>query len=180
MPRKPVDYSKTVIYKLVCNDLEITDIYVGSTSNFRTRKDNHKSKCSNEKCKAYKLKVYQTIRENGGFDNYSMLEIEKFPCKDKNEARARERHWYEELKAKLNSQSPTLNVEKQKEKQKEKSKKYHVENREERTQKMREYHVENREKINGNKKIYDDEHREERSIKARVRYAKKKVEKIFI
>jgi hypothetical protein len=35
-----------------------------------------------------------------------MIEIEKYPCKDANEAKARERYWYEELKAKLNGQSP--------------------------------------------------------------------------
>ena len=33
-----------------------------------------------------------------------MIEIEKFPCKDGNEARARERYWYEELKATLTDQ----------------------------------------------------------------------------
>ena len=106
MPIKPVDYSKTVIYKLVCNDLEITDIYVGSTTNFRNRKNQHKTNCNNEKGKKYKVKVYQTIRENGGWEKYSMIEIEKYPCKDKNEALARERHWLEELKAKLNVRSP--------------------------------------------------------------------------
>ncbi len=27
MPRKVVDYSKTVIYKIVCKDLNITELY---------------------------------------------------------------------------------------------------------------------------------------------------------
>jgi hypothetical protein len=26
--------------------------------------------------------VYSTIRENGGWNNWSMVEIEKYPCKD--------------------------------------------------------------------------------------------------
>ena len=38
MPRKETDYSKTVIYKIVCNDLTITDIYVGHTTDFVVRK----------------------------------------------------------------------------------------------------------------------------------------------
>jgi hypothetical protein len=92
MPRKAMNYSKTVIYKLVCNNLEITDIYVGSTTNFKVRKNNHKSDCNNEKQKPYNQKKYITIRENGGWDNWSMIEIEKFPCNDDNEARARERY----------------------------------------------------------------------------------------
>ena len=32
MPRKVVDYSKTVIYKIVCKDLNITELYVGHTT----------------------------------------------------------------------------------------------------------------------------------------------------
>ena len=56
MPIKAVDYSKTVIYKIVCNDLEVKDIYVGSTSNFRNRKNKHKIKCNNEKTKHTILK----------------------------------------------------------------------------------------------------------------------------
>lgn len=27
MPKQPMDYSKTIIYKIVCNDLKITDTY---------------------------------------------------------------------------------------------------------------------------------------------------------
>ena len=39
------------------------------------------------------------IRENEGWNNWSMIEIEKYPCNDKNEACARERYWYELLNA---------------------------------------------------------------------------------
>jgi hypothetical protein len=35
-----------------------------------------------------------------------MIEIEKFECKDKNEALARERYWLESLQAKLNTVIP--------------------------------------------------------------------------
>jgi hypothetical protein len=191
MPRKPVDYSKTVIYKIVCNDLEIKDLYVGSTSNFRIRKNCHKSNCNNEKGKKYKLKVYTTIRANGGWENYSMIEIEKYPCKDGNEALARERYWYEELKAKLNTLSPTLNVEKRKEKRKEYHKIYDAtEERkeyfktrnttEEQKEYMKKYEATHREEIKEYKKKYEATHREEINRKARERYAKKKAKKILI
>ena len=39
--------------------------------------------------------------------NWSMLEIEKYPCKDRNEAQVRERYWIETLNANLNKQVPT-------------------------------------------------------------------------
>ena len=45
MPRKPIDYSKTISYKIVCNDLSITDCYVGHTTDFTKRKSHHKSDC---------------------------------------------------------------------------------------------------------------------------------------
>lgn len=34
MPRTAIDYLKTIIYKIVCNDLNVKDVYVGGTSNF--------------------------------------------------------------------------------------------------------------------------------------------------
>ena len=37
-----------------------------------------------------------------------MMEIEKYPCSDGNEARARERHWCETLKASLNDRTPII------------------------------------------------------------------------
>ena len=107
MRTKSIDYSNTVIYKLICNDLNVKDIYVGHTTCFRKRKSQHKVSCSNEKRKDYNLKVYQIIRQNGGWNNWTMIEIEKFPCRDGNEARTRERYWFEELKADMNTIIPS-------------------------------------------------------------------------
>ena len=106
MPRLKTDYSKTVIYKIVCNDLDVKDHYVGSTTDFIKRKSRHKTNCNNENNKYYNLKVYKTIREHGGWSNWSMVVIEKFPCEDGNEARTRERFWFEVLDAKLNVRFP--------------------------------------------------------------------------
>ena len=33
MPKVPIDYAKTILYKIVCNDLKIIDCYVGTTIN---------------------------------------------------------------------------------------------------------------------------------------------------
>jgi hypothetical protein len=106
MPRLPINYSKTIIYKIVCNDLNITDCYVGHTTDFIRRKANHRSDCTNEKKGGYNSKVCKTMRENGGWDNCSMIEIEKYPCKDANEACAREREWFEILHSNLNTSFP--------------------------------------------------------------------------
>ena len=102
MPKTTIDYSKTVMYKIVCKDLNIQDVYVGHTTDFRIRKNRHKSGCLNEKGKHYNLNIYKIIRENGGWDNWEMIEIEKYPCNDSNEAGKREIYWYELNHASLN------------------------------------------------------------------------------
>ena len=37
-----VNYENSVIYKLCCTDPTVTEVYVGSTTNFRKRKNQHK------------------------------------------------------------------------------------------------------------------------------------------
>ena len=44
---------------------------------------------------------------NGGWENWSMIEIEKFTCDDSREAHKRERFWVETLNATLNCQVPS-------------------------------------------------------------------------
>ena len=148
MPKQIIDYSKNIIYKLVCNDLNVKDIYVGHTTNFIKRKQGHKNVCYNLDHKSYNLKVYKIIRENGGWLNWSMIEIEKYPCNDKNEACARERYWYELLNANMNSVCPTFKVEKRKEYEKEYYEKYYEQNVHKILKYNKEYRDNNKDKIN--------------------------------
>ena len=103
MPKENIDYSNTIIYKIYCNDSAITDTYVGHTTNFVVRKYSHKNACNNSK---NVLKIYKIIRENGGWDNWNMVEIAKYNCNDSTEARIKEQLHYEELKSTLNSCPP--------------------------------------------------------------------------
>jgi hypothetical protein len=48
------------------------------------------------------------IRENGGWDDFEMIEIEKYPCNDSNESSARERYWKEHFNANMNTQIPGI------------------------------------------------------------------------
>jgi hypothetical protein len=102
MPKLIIDYSRTIIYKLVCKDTKIKDCYVGATTNFIKRKYRHKTNCNNKN-----IKVYQYIRNNGGWNNWDMIMVEEYPCKNKLESDMRERYWLETLEAKLNIQLPT-------------------------------------------------------------------------
>jgi len=148
MPKIPMDYSKTIMYKFVCSDLNIKDCYVGHTINMTKRKCGHKTACNNEKNKSYNLKIYQIIRENGGWDNWNMLLVEKFPCKDKHEACKREREIFEELGAKMNSFRPYITQEEYKEYDKEYSKQYREGHKEYYKQYDKKYREENKEKKN--------------------------------
>ena len=106
MPRVAVNYQNTIIYKIVCKDISITDCYVGSTTNFTNRKYHHQYACNNEEHKRYYLKVYVFIREHGGWHNWEIIPIEKFPCVDMYESLKQERYWIETLKATLNTYMP--------------------------------------------------------------------------
>ena len=110
MPRQPINYNETVFYKIVCNDLQITDMYIGHSTNFSKRKYNHKANCTNPKIKDYGIKLYQFIRENGGWEAWSMAMIEQRPCENKLDALRHERHLIETLKPTLNHTIPTRNL----------------------------------------------------------------------
>ena len=101
MPRKSINYSKTIIYHFVCNNPEITYTYVGNTTNYVNRKNKHKKDCHNEKYQ--EQEVYKVINENGGWKNWEMVPLEEYPCENEIQARIREQYWIDTLKAKMNS-----------------------------------------------------------------------------
>jgi len=148
-------YQKAVIYKICCNDINIKEIYVGSTCNLTRRKSGHKTTCKSEKNKDRNLSVYQFIRKNGGFDNWSIVMIEKYPCENKIELEARERYWIEKLEATLNKNIPTRTL-----------KEYYIDNRE----KFKEYYTDNKEKIDERNKKYREKNKEKISEHIKEKY----------
>ncbi len=85
MPFVKINYDNTYLYKIISKDLSVTDIYVGHT-NFTKRKCHHKTSCNNPNNKDHNMNVYKFIRENNGWDNFSMLLIDTLSCKDKRNA----------------------------------------------------------------------------------------------
>ena len=104
---KSSDYKNAFIYKFVCNDIFVINIYVGSSVNWIKRKAQHKHCCNNEHSESYHKYLYQVIRENGGWDNWTMIKLCDFPCDTKFQLEAEERRYMELLKADLNKQVPT-------------------------------------------------------------------------
>ena len=61
MPKNPADYSETIIYKLVCKDSSIKEIYIGHTTNFVQRKNSHKITVSTLEYKEKRSKISSEI-----------------------------------------------------------------------------------------------------------------------
>lgn len=130
------------IYKLACNDTEITEIYIGSTKNMRVRKNQHKSTCYSQESPKYNFRIYQFIREHGGFDNWGLFQIEEIKYDTKYELQARERYHIDLLKPALNGNIPTRTI-----------KEYRLNNKEFIKKIQEKYYKKNKESINSKQKI---------------------------
>jgi len=93
------DYSKSVIYTIRSKH----NIYVGSTTDFKTRKYHHKGNITNENRNTYNIKLYKTIRDNAG--EWDMKAHSIFPCNSKLELSIEEERVRRLLNADLNSHS---------------------------------------------------------------------------
>ena len=142
--RIKINYETTEVsfYRFVCNDPEIKSSYVGHTTNFRERKTSHKVACNNEHNRDYHIKIYQIIRDNGGWDNWRMIEIEKRLVKDKREAERIEQEWIEKMEADMNSHK-AFNVETAKEIMHQ----YYIKNVDKYKEQHHQYYIENISKI---------------------------------
>lgn len=193
-----IDYVKTIIYKIYCKTETIKECYVGHTTNFKQRKIEHKYACCNQNSKSYNSKLYEFIRNNGGFDNWDFIEIEKFPCKSKEEAHMRENYWYFILKAGLNTIAPSLDIEKKTIRENRKRvieqlkrkfidrrgiikadrQKYLEENaeqiKEHQKQVKQEYAKNNRDRINAYTREYNQKTKERRAELAKIYYEQRK------
>ena len=157
------DYSKGIIYKIVCNDETVTDIYVGSTTDFVNRKSDHKRNVERE---IFKLKVHKTIYDNGGWENWSMVKIELYPCDSSTELRIREEYWRKTLQASLNQRLVYSSSEEKLKIAREKQrvyyhehrdqvlkyqKQYQLEHAEEKREYLKQYHKQNADKVKAQK-----------------------------
>ena len=145
------NYHESIIYKICCKDPSITDIYVGSTTNFKSRKYQHKLSCNNENSGEYLYYKYLFIRENGGWENWDMIQIKAFKCENKRELEAEERKIIEETGATLNKNIPF--------------------------RLKKEYNEDNKEKIKIYKREYYQKNKVEITKKFKESYKKKKLEK---
>jgi|AntAceMinimDraft_5_1070358.scaffolds.fasta_scaffold107115_2 hypothetical protein len=151
------DYAKTIIYKLINYDYPDL-IYIGSTTNFTKRKQHHKEVVYKTTSPKYNRKLYISIRENGGWENWEMISICDYPCKDRREAEKEEDRYMMELKANLNMIRPFRThdqyMEDNKEVWKQYKVKYYQDNKDKIKQYKNKYYEENKDIITDKKKEY--------------------------
>lgn len=156
MPKTAISYDNTEItfYRFVCENPNIINTYVGSTSNFEKRKQSHKSAYNNTDTSS--RLVYQTIKNNGGWNSWKMIEIETRLVKNKREAERIEQEYIEKFNADMNMikaieirSIPEI------------GKQYYIENAEIIKTKQKQYYIENTEQCKQYAEEYRKKHREE-------------------
>jgi len=99
---------EVIFYVFRCKSAIVNNCYVGHTTNFLRRRREHKSRCSNELDKKYNFKLYKVIRDNGGWDNWNMIELHKQFCKDKRECERLEQQLIDEYNSDMNDRKSFL------------------------------------------------------------------------
>lgn len=112
----------------------MSECYIGSTFNFNSRFDSHSSCCNNKK---YNYKVYKFIRENGGFQKWTMKIIKKVLVSSKRQLVRYEDEYIVRLKPALNSHRARRS-----------SEEYYKDNRREKIDNMIKYYDDNKDEIN--------------------------------
>jgi len=130
------DFTNAKIYKLCSKDENIKDIYIGSTINYMNRLISHRCNCNNENQSKYKYKVYDFIRNNGGFNNWTMKIISHVKVKNKSQLKKLERSAIDLFQPTLNSSIPGRT-----------NKEYYIDNCEKIKEAMRVYRINNKEKL---------------------------------
>ena len=165
-----------VMYKICPKNKDLNFCYIGKTKNFVNRKRQHiRNTICEDDVKHYHLKQYETIRNNGGWTEWEMVEIDKIYGKTKLESRMREQELIDENNANLNSVSAFVCEEKKaatkkactekyrlenKELLKEQTKQYKEEHKDVISEQMKKYRLENKEKINEKTKEYKENNKE--------------------
>ena len=159
------------IYKLTPH--KCCEFYIGSTFDMERREKRHRTDGKNRT-----YKIYEKIREMGGFDMELLYEYE---CENETELRMEEQRCIDNMKPKLNSYRAYNNEEDKLEYKKqyyeqnkdvlnENQKQYNEQNKAKILAKKKEYREENREVILAKKKEYNEQNKEVMRVKRKQHY----------
>jgi len=134
-----------------------TFTYYGSTKNFKQRMRQHKSACNKKNNRCYNVKIYKTIRDNGGWEQFTK-EIVEDNIETKQQWKERETYYFRNFRCNMNTHR-NMTEEERKENKKNGNKAYCEKNKEQ---------------IKGNKKVYREKNKEKIKAKAKVYYQNNK------
>ena len=133
------------IYMIFCKNYFEEDgcesYYIGHSKNMKMRKELHKSCSKNPNSEKYPYPIYKIIRENGGWDNWYVIELEEFECFSEKEASIKENEYIKIFEPDMNDRKAYISSEElknlhkhyekiNKEKRKIQKAKYYIENKE--------------------------------------------------
>jgi hypothetical protein len=103
------------IYMIFCDtffyDNGCKSIYIGSTKEFDKRKNFHKRCCNNSNYKFSNYKLYNVIKENGGWNNWNMIELEYVEYNNKKAINILEQKYIQLFNSDLNTQNAYVSIE---------------------------------------------------------------------
>lgn len=150
-----IDYSKGKIYKIVST--ETKDCYIGSTCEPYLSRRATKHRYDYNRW-LVNPKRYVASVEILKYLDAELILLENFPCESRDELRARERYWYDQI-PNVNKRPPALSDEERRVKILDKTKRYYKRHREERTEYNKEYFKKNREKISEQSREYREKNK---------------------
>jgi hypothetical protein len=180
MAQSRVDYSNGLVYCIYDNNTNEC-LYVGSTTNFHSRKNQH-NKISRDLLKnaKYVFNIHRKINELG-WDNITMELHHYFPCESKLELEREEGIWTRQLKPTCNHRIAGRTHAEWASENKEHLQDYHAEwwekNKEIESEKRKQWRIDNPELQKERKKAEYDKNRENYQARAKEYYADHKEER---
>ena len=172
MPKKEInDYT---FYKISNVNGDVNLCYVGSTVNMKERTRSHKNNCNNPNMPKHNVKVYKTIREHGGWEEFKMIEIGSAEQLTQTQARIIEEKYRVELRAEMNSVRCYITKEEIIERDKITKHNYCENNKEIIAKKIKVYYQKNKETIAKKNKVYRENNKEVYREKNKVHYQNNK------
>ena len=152
------------IYKLFCYDKDVKACYVGSTKNLKRRLKDHKCNTNCKRRRDHKSILYQTIRDTGGWTNWSYQILAKVRVNNYTELHKFEALFIKSTENTLNKIIPTRSRKQHYEEEKERilayKKSYHQNNRDKISKRRKEKYEQNKKAIRIKQKAYYDLNRD--------------------
>jgi hypothetical protein len=111
MPTSKIDYSKTLIIKIVSKDLKYKDFFLDYCQGLKNKIYLLKKQSEDENHKKYNSVMNKFIREYGGWDNFDVIIVEEYKeCKNPSDAKLRLRYWYDKIEKEYKKNEEDLNI----------------------------------------------------------------------